>query len=112
MRSATKKKTGKDPERLAFIRAQPCCVCANHIDNMDRPWQQNTKTEAAHLGPRGLSQKAPDGRAVPLCAYHHRGAGGSLHVVGPKVFWMLHALDPEQLIADYNERFDRGERAK
>src|ERR1039458_5280570 len=109
MRSATKKKTGKDPERLMFIRALPCCICERHKERSG--WEQKTKTEAAHIGPRGLSQKAPDGRAVPLCVYHHRESPVSLHALGPKVFWMLHDLDPEQLIADYNERFDRGERS-
>ena len=112
MRSATRKKTGKDPEYLAFIRAQPCVVCM-------LPWKvnmtgvsysnvQKSPTEAAHIGPRGLSRKVPDRAALPMCGEHHRW----LHVVGPKQFWAAHKLNPMELILSFNERFDGGERAE
>ena len=118
MRSATKKRIGKHPLYLHWIHTLPCCVCQSHIErcediniNQSRTqWTQTTKTEAAHLGPRGLSQKVPDRRVVPLCGYHHRDAVASLHALGPKVFWMLHGLDPEELIRSFNARFEAGER--
>src|ERR1700683_5444355 len=111
MRSATRERIGKDPIYLYWIGTLPCVVCAAHIERGDGNWQQRTPTEGAHLGPRGLSQKVPDRRVVPWCAYHHRDAVASLHALGPRVFWMLHGLDPEELITKYNERFDNGERA-
>jgi hypothetical protein len=101
MRSATKKKIGKSPLYLAFIRAQPCCVCASLL--LSRQW---LPTEAAHIGPRGLSTKVPDRQAIPLCKRHHEESHK-----GPKKFWMSYMLDPEQLIAEFNARFEAGERA-
>jgi hypothetical protein len=117
MRSATKKRIGKDPLYLHWIGTLPCCVCQAHIDRAEESgnyvsWEQKTRTERAHLGPHGLSQKVPDRRVVPLCGYHHRDAAASLHALGPKVFWMLHSLNPEELITEYNRRFDAGERAE
>jgi|HubBroStandDraft_1064217.scaffolds.fasta_scaffold25220_6 hypothetical protein len=113
MRSATRERIGKDPLYLHWIGTLPCCVCEVNIANQDtaRTWEQRTPTERAHLGPRGLSQKVPDRRVVPLCTFHHRGSVASLHALGPKVFWMQRGLDPEELITKYNERFDNGERA-
>lgn len=97
MRSATRKKIGKDPEYLAFIHSQACCVSGS---------PHKGRLEAAHIGPRGLSTKAPDRAAIPLCSEHRRW----LHTVGPKVFWESYKLEPMKLIQQFNERFDRGER--
>jgi hypothetical protein len=96
MRSATRKKTGRDKEYLAFIRAQPCWVCERH------GWEQKTKTEAAHLGPRA---KVPDRQAVPMCWHHEL-----LHMLGPVQFWRPTGTTPEELIAEYQKKFDSGER--
>ena len=101
MRSATRKKTGKSPLYLKFIRAQACILCLE---------QQLTLTEAAHVGNRGLSQKCHDRETVPLCAFHHRTGPHAAHVLGKK-FWTLHGLDPEELIRQFQARFDAGERA-
>ena len=98
MRSATKKRIGKNPEYLAFIHDQACCVSGS---------PHKGRLEAAHIGPRGLSQKVPDRAALPMCGEHHRW----LHIVGPKQFWEAHKLNPMVLIQELNERFDRGERA-
>jgi hypothetical protein len=116
MRSATKKRIGKDPLYLAWIHTLPCVICAQHSQNEFRaePWTQLLPTEAAHLGPHGLSQKVPDRRVVPLCAFHHRAdvnSVSSLHALKPATFWIMHSLDPEKIITELNERFDRGERA-
>jgi hypothetical protein len=85
MRSANRKKTGKDPEYLKFIRGLPCLVCAR------------LGGEAAHVGLRGMSQKCPDREAIPLCAKHHRTGKDSHHVLGKK-FWEYHDLDRETLV--------------
>lgn len=53
---------GSDKAHLAWVRAQPCVVCGT-----------SHKVEAHH--PRvgaGMSRKAPDRDAFPMCAHHHR----------------------------------------
>jgi len=67
---------------------------------------QQWPTEAAHIGPHGMSQKADDTEAAPLCSReHHQEGPESLHVLGKK-FWEHHGIDwPElraSLIAQYN----------
>jgi hypothetical protein len=101
MRSATRSGEGKSPEYLAWLHSLACIICAALRTD------QATKTEAAHLGPRGLSTKVEDRKAVPLCRRHHE----ALHKLGPKMFWTLFALDSEVLIETLNARYDRGERA-
>ncbi len=109
MRSATKRGIGKDPAYLKFIRSLPCCVCI-------LPWRlegsgvsysniQKTRTEAAHTGRRGISQKSDDRTCIPLCAEHHREGRGAIHRVGNN-FWTLHNIDPARLIADLNARYE------
>ena len=111
MRSATRKKTGKSPEYLAWLHTLPCIVCI-------LPWKlnqsgvsysnvQKTKTEAAHLGAHGISQKAPDRQAVPMCRFHHQTGPESLHNIGPKRFWALHRLDPNTIISALNAKYDK-----
>ena len=106
MRSATKNKTGKDKGYLAFLHTLPCVIphggllhCVNEARIMD----------AAHLGAHGLSQKAPDRQAVPMCRFHHQTGAQALHKIGPKKFWKLHGLDPEEIIAKLNARYDQKE---
>lgn len=108
MRSATRNKTGKSPLYLKFIRAQLCAVLTtspNFVGCCDQ-----TRTEAAHVGVRGLLQKCPDREAIPLCRFHHRIGPHAAHRLGKK-FWTLHGLDPKELIRQFNEQFDAGERA-
>jgi hypothetical protein len=92
MRSATKKKFGRDPGYLTFIRSRPCELCVRE------GVRQTTITEAAHVGSRGLSQRCPDAEAIPLCARHHREGPGAQHVLG-KRFWAHHRLDKSKLVA-------------
>lgn len=100
MRSATRKKTDRDAAYLDYIRSLPCCVCA-----LDTP--QTTPTEAAHVGPRGLSQKCPDRETIPLCALHHREGQFSQHRMG-RMFWSHYGLNLEVLLAMYQAHY-RGE---
>jgi hypothetical protein len=112
VRSATRQKIGKDPEYLEYIRSLPCCVCAWLESETLRLLQirdsvQKTPTEAAHVGPRGLSQKCPDRETLPLCAQHHREGQFSQHSMG-KRFWSHFDLDREELLAMYQAHY-RGE---
>ena len=76
---------------LAFIRRFACAACGSA-----------RLVEAAHFGPHGLGQKAPDADALPLCIHCHRLDGDSLHNVGPEQFASDHALNVPKLIARYN----------
>lgn len=63
----------RSPAYLAFIRKHPCMICGN------------TSTIAHHepFGQAGMSIKAPDSHAVPLCDWHHR----ERHDKGFNTFW-------------------------
>lgn len=98
MRSATRKQVGRNAEYLNFIRSLPCAVCPYGT--------QASKTESAHIGERGMSEKCPDTEAIPLCGIaHHREGPESQHRLG-KRFWDIHSLDREKLIAMYNALFE------
>lgn len=110
MRSATRKRTGKDKAYLAFLHEMPCAIeyCAVQSDPkllMGVSSFSEARTEAAHVGPRGLSQKCPDRQAIPLCIWHHR-TGPSSHHSLQKLFWSFHGLDRDALIAQYNRKFE------
>jgi hypothetical protein len=115
MRSATKAKRATAAVRREyrkFILAQPCVACQISERFMMRSVQA-TLTEGAHVGPSGRATegnsgagKSSDFRMLPLCSDHHR----SFHLIS-KSFWVMYGLDPETIINDLNERFDRGERA-
>ncbi len=96
MRSATRKKTGKDKAYLAWLHELPCSLFPCHMPSRGI-------IEAAHIGPRGLSQKVPDRQAIPLCRGHHE----ALHKLGPKDFWIIANLDPRAIIARLNAEYER-----
>lgn len=104
MRSATRKKTGRDPDYLEFIRSLPCWLCELLMANglLDK---QSSVTEAAHVGNRGLSQKCPDREAIPLCAEHHREGHQAAHILG-KNFWAHWGLVRDVLIEELNAVYE------
>ena len=106
MRSATRKKTGRDPAYLVWLHGFECCVPGCASKNLHL-WADEAASgiEAAHLGPRGLSTKVPDRQAVPMCRFHHK----ELHKIGPTRFWGPTGTSPEEVIADFNKRFYGGE---
>ncbi len=129
--AASGKQPAKDPAYLDFIRSRACIVCAmreqrwdrvaarkallkaqevdvtDHtgIGNSPRPVQESP-TEAAHVGLRGLRQKCSDRETLPLCAEHHRTGPDAHHVLGKK-FWEHHGIDREVWIAAYVERYEK-----
>ena len=99
MRSATKNKTGKDAAYLAWLHNFPCVVCVQ----LNVP--QTSPTEAAHVGPRGLSQKCPDRVTLPLCREHHREGQFSQHSMG-KMFWPHFDLELNELLLKFQCRYE------
>jgi hypothetical protein len=84
----------RDRKYLAWVRTQPCAVCGS--------WRW---VESAHTGPRGLSQKADDRQAIPLCRVHHQRGNLSLHKLGPVRFARLYHLDVAELIGELQEMY-------
>lgn len=105
-----KGKGKKDPAYLEWIRTLPCAICI-------LPWRftqsgcsysntQKSPTEAAHTGPRGLSNKSDDRSAIPLCGeLHHREGKESHHKLGKK-FFEHHHIDCDALVAELNKQYD------
>jgi hypothetical protein len=81
-------KPARNPQYLRWIRTLPCAACGT-----------TRHVEAAHTGPRGLSQKSPDTSAIPLCPRHHRTGDDSYHKLGPRKFSEVHQLDIPALVA-------------
>jgi len=99
MRSATKNKAGKDAAYLAWLHNFPCVVCVS----LNVP--QTSPTEAAHCGPRGLSQKCPDRLALPICRDHHREGQFCQHALG-RFFFQHYDLDRDELFAKFQLRYE------
>lgn len=58
--------------------------------------RHDCETEAAHMGPHGISQKAGDDTAIPLCGIaHHREGRESAHKLGRR-FSEYHQLDIQE----------------
>lgn len=112
MRSATRKGLGKDKAYLAWLHTLPCVICEGlRLLLLDAGFSsesellQSSKTEAAHVGVRGFSQKCPDREAIPLCANHHREGSASAHRLG-KSFWTYYRLDCPTLIETLNAKYE------
>lgn len=84
----------RDVDYLAWIRGRACLVCASLMGG------QQARTEAAHVGDRGLGQKCSDYEALPLCEWHHRTGKASAHVLG-KLFWQYHQINRDEELARY-----------
>lgn len=116
-----------DPEYLAWLRTWPCYVCLRRYcdSNFVAFWEilaeptlrtalagefrDCGRTEAAHIGIRGLRQKCRDREAMPLGTKHHlhQTAGGgpeSHHTLGGK-FWEHHGLEKRFVIAMLNDLY-------
>jgi len=85
----------RDPAYLAWIRSQPCAVKTCRA----------TFIEAAHTGNRGLSQKASDRDAIPLCHKHHMTAPNAYHR-GRRAFERAYRLNIPALIRELNEWYN------
>ena len=111
MRSATRKKTGKDKAYLEWIHTQPCAVSGMRLEQSISadPSPCAGRTTAHHAGDHGASQKAPDRTAIPLCDAHHQHGPHAIHGPLGKNFWKFHGIDKEALIQSLNRAYDGGE---
>ena len=72
----------RDRAYLAFLRKLCCVACGSY-----------RLVEAAHFGAHGLSQKASDLDALPLCLSCHRTGPKAYHKLGARRFVAIHKLD-------------------
>ena len=79
---------------LNFIRSLPCLV----------PRCNARYVEASHIGGHGLSQKASDLDAAPICPRHHRTGPDSLHKLGRRRFEQLHGVDLMATVSRLRQR--------
>src|ERR1041385_6644521 len=87
-------KPERNPVYLRWIRRQPCVICGC-------TWG----VEAAHTGPRGLSQRASDYSAVPLCRRCHQTGPHSYHKHA-RQFFLLHGIEIDSLIHELRKTFE------
>lgn len=108
---------------LDFIASLPCRICyaelylwmegtlsLAEVREMGQQvyGRQKSRTEVAHVGERGASQKCPDSETVPLCHEHHRTGKDAHHGPLGKGFWEHHGLERDQVIRQLNEAYERG----
>lgn len=93
--SSTRRGPPRDPAYLAWIRDMPCIGCG--IEG---------HSEAAHTGrDGGMSMKASDYSAVPLCSGCHTQAPDAYHRVGKRAFERRHGLCCERIVARLNQQW-------
>jgi hypothetical protein len=98
----------KGPAYRAFVRSFGCIACFGELIPPDElgPLEcmlQGSRTECAHVGARGLSQKASDYDSLPLCAIEHHRVGPESHHKLGKRFWGFHGLNRVELIHQLQE---------
>jgi len=65
-----------------------CSLC-RHQGN------EGTPAELHHIRRSGIRSSSP---VIPLCTYHHRGSGTSIHEMGRKRFEREYGITEEQLL--------------
>jgi len=107
-----------DREYMGWIRDLPCIVCVierglflerfRHRNLLPVPPAcfDTRRTEAAHVGQRGIGQKCSDRETIPLCREHHREGKDSVHRLG-KNFWQHHEIDRYALIRELQARYEK-----
>jgi hypothetical protein len=97
-----------DEDYLDWIRTLACIICVYRYPGGGPDLSvQTTRSEAAHVGARGLSQKCSDREAMPLCTHHHHDAKAGHHGQLGKNFWKHYGLDRDKIIAELNQRYEQ-----
>jgi hypothetical protein len=93
----------RDPQYLDWLRTLECILPWCTSKNLHKWPEAGAWTEAAHTGPHGLSQKASDHGAIPLCHYHHQEAKDAQ---GKDRNWFeKNGLDRRKVLADLRARY-------
>ncbi len=80
---------------------QPGCTSKN----LHKWAEAGSWTEAAHTGPHGIAQKAPDHDAIPLCHFHHQEAKDAQ---GKSRTWFEdHNLNRNEILAELRKRYEQ-----
>jgi hypothetical protein len=69
------------------------CIVCRHLGDGDTPATIHHVRED-----QGMSERASDFLAIPLCPYHHTGAGG-IHGLGMRAFERQYKLSELDLLA-------------
>ncbi len=112
-------KPERDPKYLVYVHELPCACCVGieallrfctgtHTwgDVADLMANLKGPTEAAHMGPHGIAQKASDWTCIPLCARHHREGPDSAHKLG-KRFAKHHRIKLAKFQAKLRAEYER-----
>lgn len=90
-----------NPAYLEWIRSLPCVICSRLGK------KQTSRTDAHHVGARGLGQKVADEQTIPLCHWEHHLFGPEAYHRMPKSFGAHHKLHIPRLIAWLQAEFER-----
>lgn len=98
----------RDPEYLKWLRSKRCirpgCRCRAPYWSKDALSIALRIVEAAHTGSHGISQKASDYDAIPLCRFAHQEAKDAQ---GKSRTWFEdHGLDREAVIASLRAKYE------
>lgn len=95
-----------DPQFLAFVRRQRCCVCGNFPPSH----AAHVRMACLKIGKRqvGKGERPDDMWAVALCAGCHQSGPGAQHKGAEEKFWKRVGVDPFKVAADLYEEFKRG----
>jgi hypothetical protein len=88
----------EDEKHLAFVRAQPCCICGS-TRNVEAAHLKMRKPEIGKEMP-GMSEKADDRFVTALCRYHHRTgilAQHSPNMTEQRFWFEIHGRDPFEI---------------
>ena len=94
----------KDPDYLAFIRRQPCCVCGrpgpSHAAHVRAGYPE------AGWRSTGMGEKPDDRRALPLCASDHLNGPTAQHRTNEREWWTRRGMHPPELVARFCGLFE------
>lgn len=101
-----------DEDFRRFVQSFACVVCSHGVliresEGWNPRFQQYSRTECAHVGQRGLSQRCSDRECLPLCFKRHHQLGPYSHHVLGKRFWTYHKLNRAELITEVQELFGK-----
>ena len=80
--------TKNEKEHYRKVAELGCSLC-RHQGN------EGTPAELHHIRRGGVRSSSP---IIPLCTYHHRGSGTSIHEMGRKRFEREYGITEEQLL--------------